>query len=56
MAELSDDALRQVTDELRELHNWVMVFQTEYDLPAEVVTQLRERLEKVARTLGAESL
>ncbi|MFQ5620951.1 MAG: hypothetical protein ACE5FT_03845 [Candidatus Nanoarchaeia archaeon] len=56
MAEISDDALREITDEIRELHNWVAVFETEYKLPAEVVQQLRDRLEKAARTLGSETL
>ncbi len=44
---------KKATDEIREIINWIAVFEEEYDLPQEVVSQLRSRLEKVANLLGA---
>ncbi len=56
MAEISDDAIKEVENEIREIINWIAVFETEYKLPAEVVQQLRTRLEGIASKLGIESL
>ena len=56
MAEISDDALREVTDQIRDLHNLIEVYDTEYDLGEEVVKTLRSKLEKLAETLGLETL
>ena len=43
--------LRAAADEIRDIMNWVAVFKTEYDLPAEVVQTLRKKLSKVAMRL-----
>ncbi len=56
MVEISDEAFKQCTDEIRDIINWIAVFETEYKLPAEVVGQLRSRLEKLATNLGVESM
>lgn len=41
----------KVGDELRDLQNWVAVFEEEYDLPTEVVGELRSRIERVSQAL-----
>ncbi len=41
-----------VEDEIRDIINWVKVFETEYELPKEVVEELSERLEKLAVDVG----
>ena len=51
MAEISDENLKAATDEIREILNWIAVFETEYNLPTEVVEKLKSRLEKVASNL-----
>jgi len=56
MVEISDEAFKKTADEIRDIINWIAVFETEYNLPAEVVQQLRSRLEKIASDLGVESL
>jgi len=56
MVEISDEAFKQCTDEIRDIINWIAVFETEYKLPAEVVGKLRSRLEKLATNLGVESM
>jgi hypothetical protein len=42
---------KEIADEIRNIINWVVVFEQEYDLPKEVVEQLRGRLEKIAEDL-----
>ncbi len=56
MVEVDDDAFEEVENEIRDLINWIKVFEEEYDLPVEVVNQLRARLEKVAEKLGLETI
>jgi len=56
MVEISDEAFKKCTDEIRDIINWIAVFETEYKLPAEVVQQLRSRLEKIANDLGVGSM
>jgi hypothetical protein len=53
MVELSNKKLKEAEDELRELMNWVSVFNTEYDLPAEVVEKLQKKLQKVSKIIGS---
>jgi len=52
MVEVSDETFKQIQDEIRDTINWVKVFEGEYNLPAEVVQQLRERLENISGKLG----
>lgn len=40
--------IEEIANELREIINWVAVFEEEYDLPNEVALQLRTRLEQLA--------
>lgn len=40
-----------VVDELRDLLNWVAIFEEEYDLPTEVVKELKSRIERVSQAL-----
>mgnify|MGYP001414153904 CR=1 FL=1 len=47
MAEIKD-----IANELRDIINWVVVFEKEYNIPKEAVDQLRSRLEKVAADIG----
>lgn len=53
MVEIDAKSFKKATDELRDILNWIAVFEEEYSLPAEVVSQLKGRLEKVANLLGA---
>ena len=55
-ATISSSAIQRIADDIRDMHNWIAVFDTEYDLPREVVNKLRSKLEKIARTLGTETL
>jgi len=54
MVEVDDTTFKEVENEIRDTINWIKVFEEEYDLPAEVVNQLRERLEGIATKLGLE--
>ena len=54
MVEVNDETFKEVENEVRDTINWIKVFEEEYDLPAEVVKQLRERLEAIATKLGLE--
>lgn len=40
--------VQSIANDIRDLMNWITVFETEYDLPREVVDQLKSRLEKIA--------
>ncbi len=44
--------IKAVENELKDLQNWVSVFEDEYDLDAEVVTKLREKIRSVALKVG----
>ena len=48
---MTDENIKAATDEIREIINWIAVFETEYNLPTEVVEKLRSRLEKVVSNL-----
>ncbi len=54
MVEVDDATFKEIENELRDIINWIKVFEEEYDLPAEVVNQLRTRLEGAAKKLGLE--
>ncbi len=54
MVEVDDAVFKDVENEIRDIINWIKVFEKEYDLPAEVVEQLRSRLEGIATKLGLE--
>ena len=45
--------IKEIEDEIREIINWIKVFETEYKLPAEVVDQLRGRLESIASKISS---
>ena len=51
MAEIDDNVLKEAEDKIRDTINWIAVFEEEYNLPKEVVDQLRERLEEIAGKL-----
>ena len=50
--EVDPQELKSIEDDVRDIINWVNVFETEYDLPKEVVDKLLERLHNVARRVG----
>ena len=56
MVEFNDETFKEVGDEIRDIINWIKVFEEEYNLPAEVVTQLRSRLEAIAQKMGLEAM
>ena len=43
--------LKEIEDTLRDTINWVAVFETEYDLPKEVVAKLKKKLQKIGNLL-----
>ena len=45
--------IKDVENEIRDILNWISVFETEYNLPKEVVDQLKSRLEKLATDVGS---
>ena len=44
--------LKDVEDEIRDIINWVAVFEQEYDMPKEAVDTLMNRLHEIARKVG----
>ncbi|MBD3319443.1 hypothetical protein GF342_06070 [Candidatus Woesearchaeota archaeon] len=46
------DQLKAVENELKDLLNWVSVFEDEYDLDKEVVDKLKDKLRNVAEKVG----
>ncbi len=44
---------KKIANEIRDMINWIAVFENEYDLPREVVNKLKERLGKIAENLKA---
>ncbi len=44
--------VQKVEDEIRDLMNWVAVFEKEYDLPKEVVETLHSKLHNIAQRIG----
>ena len=56
MVEVDDNSFKEAADELRDIVNWIAVFEQEYQLPGEVVQQLKTKLEGVANKLGLGSL
>lgn len=52
MTEINDAALKEIEDNIRNTINWIKIFEEEYNLPKEVVDELRKRLEGIATKLG----
>ncbi len=50
--EIDMSEVKSLEDEVRDLINWVAVFDQEYDLPKEVTDKLLQRLHSVARKIG----
>ena len=50
--ELSYQDTKEIEDELRDIINWIAVFEQEYDIPAEVVETLLKKLHNVAKKVG----
>lgn len=50
--ELPVQDVKEIEDELREIINWVAVFEQEYDIPAEVSDTLLKRLHNIAQKVG----
>lgn len=44
--------VQKIEDEIRDLMNWVAVFEREYDLPKEVVETLHSKLHNIAQRVG----
>ena len=47
-----DKKIVEVEDDIRDLVNWLAVFQEEYDIAEEAVSVLRQKLEKLAKKVG----
>jgi t-SNARE complex subunit (syntaxin) len=52
MANIDPKEIRKVENRVRNLVNWVKVFEEEYDLDKEVVDTLRSKLEEIAVMVG----
>ena len=50
--EIDEKCFKEAEDKIRDLINWVAVFEDEFNLPKEVVDTLKKRLEHIASTLG----
>ncbi|MBI2564608.1 hypothetical protein HYV79_01310 [Candidatus Woesearchaeota archaeon] len=51
-ASLDTNEIKNVENELRDLMNWVAVFEQEYDLPREVVDKLLNKIHSIAKKIG----
>jgi hypothetical protein len=47
MIEVEEAKMDAITDDIHEIVHWIAVFETEYNLPAEVVGQLKAKLEAI---------
>lgn len=45
------NTVKEASNALRELKNWIFVFAEEYDLPEEAVKKLHEKVDDVAEKL-----
>jgi len=54
MVNINDNIFKQINNELRDLNNWIAIFEEEYDLPQEVVLQLQQKLQSISKKLGVE--
>lgn len=44
--------VKKIEDELRDLMNWVAIFEKEYDIPREVVDTLYNKIHSIAQRIG----
>jgi hypothetical protein len=44
--------VKAIEDEIRDLINWIAVFETEYNLDKEIVDQLRNKLEDLSKKVN----
>ncbi|MBD3249430.1 hypothetical protein GF336_05270 [Candidatus Woesearchaeota archaeon] len=62
MAEVDDESLKEVENKLRDLMNWVKVFQEEEEEGAtqkiedETAKQLMDKIQEISKTLGLGTL
>ena len=47
------NAVKNAENSVRDLKNWVAVFSQEYELPEEAVDKLNEKVEEIAKKIGA---
>ncbi len=50
--ELDAAEVKSVEDEVRDLINWVAVFEKEYDIPKEATEELLNKLHSIAKKVG----
>ncbi len=50
--EVAPEKLKEIENEVRDITNWISVFETEYNLPKEVVEQLKTRLENISKKIA----
>ncbi len=50
--QMNSDEVKKIEDELRDLMNWVAVFEKEYDLPREVIDTLYNKIHSIAQRIG----
>jgi hypothetical protein len=47
------EKIKEVEDQIRDIINWIVVFEDGYSVPKEVVDTLRSKLEEVAGKVGS---
>ncbi|MBI5065728.1 hypothetical protein HZA97_05825 [Candidatus Woesearchaeota archaeon] len=50
--ELDVNEIKSVEDDVRDLINWVAVFEKEYDIPKEATEELLNKLHSIAKKVG----
>lgn len=50
--QMSSEEIKKIEDDLRDLMNWIAVFEKEYDLPREVVDTLHNKIHNLAQRIG----
>ena len=48
---MSDEKLTAIADKLRDLNNLIAVFKEEYDLPEDVTSQLKAKIEEIVNDI-----
>lgn len=52
MAFMNIEKCKEIEDEIRDMINWIAVFENEYNLDKEIVDQLRDKLEDLSKKVN----
>ncbi len=42
---------KEIQDKIRDLINWIVIFENEYGIPKEVVDELRAKIEEISKMI-----